>query len=225
MSVRTLALLIITIPSLAFSASSSRILIFGKTIRPAHVQIIPVAGNALAQFFTKNGYEAEFTQETKFFDEQTLKSFVAIIFLDTSEGILNLEQKKSLEDYFNRGGGLLAIHASIALGNDWPWFRTLIGTSFKDHPPIQVGRIMTSSQAWNQNDEWYNFTVPLDSWCKVQATVKVAGTLHESSWSKESSTHSRFWYTAMGHDGSLYTDSTSPLLKHILQGLRWVTHE
>lgn len=184
MAVRILTLLIAILPSIAFSAVPPHILIFGKTIRPAHVQIIPVAGSALAQFFLKNGYEAEFTQETKFFDEQTLKNFQAIMFLDTSEGILNLEQKKSLEDYFNKDGGLLAIHASIALGNDWPWFRSLVGTSFKDHPPIQVASVTTSSQICH-----------------------------------------RFWYTAMGHDASLYTDSASPLLKHIIQGMQWIIHE
>jgi hypothetical protein len=98
MIVRILTLLIVALPSLAFSASSSRILIFGKTIRPAHVQIIPVAGNALAQFFTENGYKTEFTQETKFFDDQTLKSFQTIIFLDTSEGILRIGSLKPIFD-------------------------------------------------------------------------------------------------------------------------------
>lgn len=230
MLVRLLVLFALTLFAFSASAetSTTRILIFGNTTRPAHSKIIPVAGKGLSDFFSKNGLDSTFTQDTSFINEKSLHSYRAVIFLDTSEGILNLSQKEVVESYFRHGGGILAIHSSIALGNDWPWFKNLVGTSFKSHLPIHSENVVIMSPAhasvskndlsWQQEDEWYEFSGEVDPSVEVVATVREK----PISWCREDKTQGRFWYTAMGHSEALYNGSNPSFLKHLLGATTWV---
>jgi hypothetical protein len=121
-------------------ASSPQILIFGKTIRPAHAEIISIAGSALVELLSKNGFKASFIQDPDLFDKANLKNYQALVLLDVSEGVISPAKKTSVESFFEQGGGIVAIHASVSAGKDWPWFKDLVGVSFVDHAPIQSAR-------------------------------------------------------------------------------------
>ncbi len=149
------------------SVEAKDVLIFGKTIKPAHMNIIPTAGKSLELFLSQNGFNAKFIQNLNFAQTLEIKNYDALIFLDTSEGILTLYQKKKIESYFKNGLGILAIHSSVALGNDWIWFKSLIGATFKNHPPIHSETVRRVEplhpsikhlpRTWTQEDEWYEF--------------------------------------------------------------------
>jgi len=199
------------------------VLIFGKTIKPAHTEIIPVAGHALENYFAANGFKATFTNNPNDLTRKSLKNIHALVFLDTSERVLNSQQKRAVQSFYKNKGGIMAIHASIAMGNDWPWFQKLIGASFRDHPPIQPGNVVASETSWTQNDEWYRFKNKIDPELSVIATVSAGNITQPISWLRETKSHERFWYTAMGHECSLYLDSQSPFMMHVLDGLRWTS--
>lgn len=225
---------------ISFAQSKPSILIFGKTLRPAHAEIIPGAIKSLGVLLTKNGFEAVVTQDSAVFSSDVLKSFNSIVLLDVSEGILNSEQKAAIEKFVDSGKGLLSIHASISAGKDWPWYKTKIGTLFLDHPPIQKGLIRvlepthpsmsTIGEKWSQNDEWYNFTDSLSANYKVLAEIDEStyqggkmGERHPITWCHEDG-RARVWFTAMGHDESLYTNMDSGFAKQLLGAAKWVSH-
>jgi type 1 glutamine amidotransferase len=236
----TLLFLGLFISQTSFAKSKPAILIFGKTLRPAHVEIIPGAIRSLGIIFKNNGFESVVTQDPNVFSKENLISFDSIVLLDVSEGILNSEQQLAIEKFVDNGKGLLSIHASISAGKDWPWYKQKIGTLFLDHPPIQKGviRIVNpnhystdmNDKTWAQADEWYNFTEPLNSNHKVLAEIDEStyqggkmGERHPISWCHEVG-EARVWFTAMGHDESLYANTSSVFAKHLLGAAKWVSH-
>jgi type 1 glutamine amidotransferase len=209
-----------------------KVLIFGKTLRSSHEKIIPVAGKALVSLSRANGFNPTFSNDPAIFSK--LSNFSTVIFLDVSQGVLNTAQKIAFEKYFEQGGGLVAIHASISAGRDWPWYRDLVGTLFSDHPKIQTATVhktnpamTTVADTWNQSDEWYNYTNPIPEQHQILATVDEStyrggkmGKTHPVTWCKEVG-KARVWYTAMGHDASLYKDSKSEFDHQIIWAMKW----
>lgn len=235
------ALILITITARATTTSKNRILIFGKTIRPAHAPIIPLAGAALTEFLSKNGFQVSFIEDSGELDSAHLSDYQSLVLLDVSEGTLSSDEKKSVELFFEQGGGIVAIHSSISAGKDWPWFRALVGTSFLDHAPIQPGTIritMPDDPAnrdlplrWEQSDEWYNFSSQIGAPKKVLATADEStfqggnmGTSHPITWSFDSG-KGKFWYTALGHSASLYVNSKDAFSQMLLQAVRWTSKQ
>ncbi len=211
-------LLIVILTFIAYKAvASPPVLIFGKTIRPAHQEIIPIAGSALVKQLSKQKILSEFTQDPTAFNKIS-KDIRAIILLDVSENVLSDSQKKSIETFYKNGGTLVTIHATIAAGKDWPWFRNLIGASFLDHSPIHSELVTETIPGsaivkWTQEDEWYNFSETLPKSTLAVATI---GKDNVISWV----VGSHFFYTAMGHSSSLYTEPNQGFINHIVNGLK-----
>ena len=234
-----LALSLFAFNPYAFSKNNSKILIFGKTIRPAHADIIPGAIRGLAQLLTDNGFQTHTTQDQAIFTTDSLLDFSAIVLIDVSEGVLSEAQKKVIENSVEQGKGLVAIHASISAGKDWPWFKNKIGTLFLDQPPIQKASVQVVNtnhpsmsllpESWIQADEWYNFTTALGSEQAILAVVDEAtysggkmGALHPIIWKYEKD-KIRIWYTAKGHTEVFYTDKKSELSRQILGAVKWAS--
>jgi type 1 glutamine amidotransferase len=228
---RALILFLLLATSAQARDALPKVLIFGKTLRSAHEKIIPVAGKALVALSKANGLNATFTDDPAIFSK--LDNFSTVVFLDVSQGVLNTAQKIAFEKYFEQGGGLVAIHASISAGKDWPWYRDLIGTLFLDHPKIQTAVVhkaspeMNVADSWSQSDEWYNYTNPIPEQHHVLATVDEnsyqggkMGKNHPVTWCKEVG-KARVWYTAMGHDASLYQDLKSEFDHQIVWAMKW----
>ena len=223
-------LLSITSATNLANAAALSVFVFGSTIKPAHQKIIPTAGKALVEFLNESGFRASFSQDAKLFNDNFLKEQSTVIFLDTSEQVLNRSQQIAVEHYFASGSKILAIHSSIAMGNDWPWFKSLIGTSFKRHPPIHAEKVtlasgplinLDSPVSWTQEDEWYEFSNDIGPEYKMLASVNT----HPVSWCRTFQNSGRFWYTSMGHSESLYTGAGKNFMKHLLSGVKWVTRQ
>jgi len=222
-------------------AETPKILIFGNTIRlKPHGEILPIAGPALEKYFTNNNINSFFTQDSSMITSSNLDKYSALVLLDVSEGVLNLEQQVAIENYFKKGHGILAIHASISAGKDWTWFQDLLGTKFVDHAPIQNGKVQVNStdshftklnQSWIQYDEWFNFTDPI----KAPRDIVVLsdetsyqggkmGLLHPIAWKLEKD-NGQFFYTSMGHPSDLYTNGENDFLKMLLSAAQWVMNQ
>jgi type 1 glutamine amidotransferase len=206
-------------------------------VRSAHEKIAPVAGKALVALAQASGFNATFSDDPAIFTARKLEGISTVIFVDVSQGVLETAQKTAFQKYFERGGGLVAIHASISAGKDWPWFRDLIGTLFSDHPEVQTATVQvdkTSSPAmspledsWSQSDEWYNFTNPIPQTHHILATIDEGsyhggkmGKPHPITWCREVG-KARVFYTAMGHLASLYQDPKSPFDRQLVWAMRW----
>lgn len=234
------SLMFLTTTSLA--NTSKQVLVFGKTLREIpHGVIIPVAGPLIVDELSRGGFTGQFTQDLKVLEDGSLAYFKALVLLDVSEGVLSELAKKNIENFFKIGGGIVAIHATISAGKDWPWFQNLIGTKFLDHATKQLGKVKLLDtndpsvaglpQSWSQIDEWFNFSNQISEPAKIVILSEESsysggrmGVFHPIAWRREVG-KGRFWYTAMGHPPELYKDVKSPFLKLISQATDWVSQQ
>src|SRR6059036_2076082 len=107
----------------------SRILLFTKTAG-FHHSSIPSGIAAIQQLGVTNGFDVDTTSNADFFEEDTLKKYDALVFLNTTGNLLNGNQEIALERFIQAGAGYVGIHAASDAEYDWGWYGRLVGAYF-----------------------------------------------------------------------------------------------
>lgn len=211
----------------------TKLLVFSKTAGFRHKSIEPGI-EALKKLGAENGFKVEATEDASVFNEDYLKDFNVIVFLNTTENILDEAQQKQMERFIQAGGGFVGIHAAADTEYEWPWYGKLVGAYFESHPKVQEATLHIVDKKhlatkplpaeWQKVDEWYNYK-------DINPNNKVLIKLDESSYEggKNGDNHPMAWYkeydggrafyTGMGHTDETYSD---PLyLKHLLGGIKY----
>lgn len=210
-----------------------RILVFSKTAAYRH-ESISAGKTALIKLGKENGFIVDTTENENYFQEDSLKKYSAIVFLNTTGNILNHPQQVSFERYIQAGGGYAGIHAAADTEYDWSWYGKLAGAYFLSHPKIQDANMKVLDrnhastrhlpESWMKKDEWYNYKeispeinilINLDEKSYEGGTN---GSQHPIAWYHEFD-GGRAFYTGMGHTNESYSDSV--YLKHILGGIKY----
>ena len=209
------------------------ILVFYKTAGFYH-ESIPDGIAAIQKLGQENNIAVETSKDASVFEENNLKKYKAIVFLNTTQDILNLKEQTAFETYIRGGGGFVGIHAATDTEYDWPWYNQLVGAYFDSHPAVQKATILVKDKKhpataflpdkWDRVDEWYNFK-------SINPKINVLATLDESSYKggKNGANHPVIWhhefdggrafYTAGGHTPESYRE---PLfLQHLLAGIKY----
>ena len=220
--------------SLASSCStkenSLRILVFSKTEDFRHIESIETGITTLKKMGEEHNVLVDTTEDASLFNEQKLKNYNAVIFLNVSGAIFNPEQRIAFQRYIEAGGGFMAIHASTDAERDWPWYNELIGAYFNSHPKVQKGIFQVVDKThpatdslpehFELTDEFYNFQ-------QVNPDIKVLVKIDETSYQggNMGENHPMVWYhdydggrsfyTEMGHTAESYN---SPEVKKIIWG-------
>ena len=212
-----------------------RVLIFSKTEGYRHTASIEEGQKAILKMAADNGFMADTSENPEMFNDDSLKHYRAVIFLNISGSVFNNEQRVSLKRFVQAGGGVLSIHASADAERDWPWFGRLIGAYYDSHPPVQKGKLITVDKnhpassfmpdSVYRTDEFYNFQ-------QVSPDIKVLVNLDEKSYTGGSmgSSHPSVWYQEFEGGRSFYTSWghtkeswREPLfLQQVRNGLQWV---
>ena len=214
-------------------SGNARILVFAKTA-DYHHESIPSGMAAIQKLGAENDFKVDTTTDANMFNDDTLKKYSTVLFLNTSGNVLNHHQEVAFERYIQSGGGFVGVHAATDTEYDWGWYARLVGANFESHPKIQeaVLHVVDSSMAatkgipaqWRRTDEWYNFK-------KLNKDVKVLMTIDEKSYEggKLGDSHPMAWYheydggrafyTALGHTEESYADAV--YLKHLLGGIQY----
>lgn len=178
------------------------------------------------------------TENAANFNEENLRRYQAVVFLNTTGDVLNQEQQNDFERFIQAGGGFVGIHAATDTEYDWPWYGKLVGGYFTSHPNnpnVREGEFFTVDHnhpasdslpdRFKRNDEFYNFrdiNPDIKVLVKIDETTYGGGTNgdnHPMSWYHEYD-GGRAFYTAMGHTNESFQE---PLfLYHLRGGLRWV---
>lgn len=80
------------------SGSKPRILIFTKT-KGYHHESIPSGVSAITKLGNENNFSVESTANARYFREDTLKNYAAVIFLSTTGDVLNGDQQVAFERF------------------------------------------------------------------------------------------------------------------------------
>lgn len=212
-----------------------RVLLFTRTEGYRHDSIEP-ACKALMERAERGRYRVQRTEDPAEL-QGALGETDVVVFLMTTGDVLDDPQQAALEAFVRGGGGFVGVHSSADTEYDWPFYRTLNGAWFADHPDIQHARLQVQRDSepslsflpasWEREDEWYNFR---DNPRSDQA-VRVLMTLDESSYhgGKMGDDHPITWcraldqgrsfYTGLGHTNESWQD---PLFLQLVEaGLRW----
>lgn len=215
------------------SSKEASILVFYKTAGYYH-ESIPDGIAALQKLGSEHHMRVDTTRDARFFTADGLKKYDAVVFLNTTQDVLDSLQQLAFEQYIRSGKGFVGIHAATDTEYKWPWYNKLVGAWFSSHPKIQDARVQVVNKkhpstsflpdVWERRDEWYNFK-------DINPEITVLANLDEQSYQggTNGANHpiawyhafdgGRAWYTAGGHTSESYKE---PLfLRHILGGLQY----
>jgi len=230
----------LAVASQARAAEEPRVLVFHLATGFRHAST-DAGVPALKALGAREKIRIESSDDPNIFNQQALKGFRAIIFLNTTtqrqkpeSGWLVGERRAALQAFVNGGGGVVGVHAATDSHYGWAWYGRLMGARFASHPPgSPVGSLAVVDRThpalgklpakFDRPDEWYYFD-DYDPTVRVLITLDPASigqtdaNPNPVSWVK---THEggRVFYTAMGHTPESFSDPL--VLNHIAAGLRW----
>jgi len=211
----------------------ARVLVFSKTTGYRHASI-PKGQEAIRQLGEQNGFLVDTTEDASLINEENLQQYAAVIFLSTTEDVLDDNQEADLQRYIQAGRGFVGIHAATDTEYQWGWFNRLVGAQFASHPQIQEAHItcVDSTHAstrhlphdWVRTDEWCNFKnlyPKINVLLNLEETSYTGGTNgeeHPIAWYHEYD-GGRAWYTALGHTEESFQEEA--FLQHLLGGIQY----
>lgn len=210
------------------------ILIFTKTEGFRHSSI-ETGTEALQKLASDENIGTLHTEDSHYFHPDSLSSFDAVVFLNTTGDILNDTQQAAFEQYIKNGGGFLGIHSAADTEYEWPWYGQMVGAYFTSHPRVQEATIEVHDHShsatsflpeeWSRTDEWYNYK-------NISDETEILMELDESSYEggENGDFHPIAWYhnfdggrafyTGLGHTKEAYSE---PLfLDHLRGALQYV---
>lgn len=211
-----------------------KVLVFSKTAGFKHASI-PAGLAAIQKLGQENGFKVDTTKNAELFNEDNLKQYSAVIFLNTTGNVLDYRQEAAFERYIQAGGGFVGVHAATDTEYDWGWYGKLVGAYFNGHPKIQEAKFIVKDQdfpatkfftdsVWQRSDELYNFK-KINPDIHVLLTIDEGsyeggtnGDFHPMSWYHEYD-GGRAFYTELGHTDESYTEDN--YLKHLLGGIQY----
>ncbi len=225
-------------PALLTQADSdgASILIFSKTTGWRHSSI-PFGIEAIEHLGVEHGFTPVFTEDAASFREDYLRGFQAVVFLNTTQNVLNPAQQTAFERYIQAGGGFVGIHSAADTEYEWPWYGKLVGAWFKNHPNHPNVRTATIDvvdrthpatehlpERWEREDEWYSyrsFYPGINVLAQLDEETYDGGTngsYHPIAWYHEYD-GGRAFYTGLGHTDESFGEPH--YLEHLLGGIRY----
>lgn len=209
------------------------LLVFYKTSGFYHTSI-PAGIRAIQQLGQSNNFRVDTTNNAARFQLDSLRKYKAVIFLSTTQDVLNPAQQQAFEQYIRLGRGFVGVHAATDTEYEWPWYNGLVGAYFNGHPKVQQATVRVTDSnhpatsflptQWVRTDEWYNFR-------NLATDLRVLATLDETTYSggTNGANHPIAWchsydggrafYTGLGHTDESYQE---PLfLRHLLGGITY----
>ena len=225
------------------------ILVFHKTNGYRHTSAITEGIKMLQAQGASNNWNVTESQDPSEFDD--LSSYKVVVFLNTSGGgLLNDTQKQNLENFIQAGNGFVGIHAATDTyrGTDaastWPWYNELVGgivqtspnhtsNNTTGHVDVKTNHEITDhlGTQWTKQEEWY-YWEQNGGWLYSEniTLLELQSTGSNSydakrpiTWYKEYD-GGRSFYTAMGHNGSDYSDDAE-FIEMIRKAVLWTAGE
>lgn len=211
-----------------------RVLLFYKTqFHASNVQAREAIRDLTEQLGQEYDLDVEITEtdDAAVFTPESLATYDTLAFAQTGGVLFNDAQRAALQGYIQNGGGWLGMHYAAWTGgavsehevNDW--YLRLVGAVAEHHPEnpaVKPGTVRVREpdhpltqglpNSFVRSDEWYDFNVnpagnvhTLLEADESTYTDGRHGTDHPITWCQEFD-GGRSWYTAMGHEGSAYSE-------------------
>jgi len=103
---------------------------------------------AIRKMGAQNGFAVDSSEDPGVFNEANLKQYTVLIFSSTNNEAFQTDaQREAFQNYIQKGGGFVGLHAATTTERQWPFFVSTIGGKFVRHPTLQkfVVRVVDSS--------------------------------------------------------------------------------
>lgn len=200
---------------------------------------------AVKKLGTEAGLEADVTDDPEFFEPGRLSRYAVIVFANTNnEAFLTDQQRDAFKGYIEHGGGFVGLHSASGSERTWPYFASVLGGRFIEHPPQQLLSVDVLDRSssftaglptqFQHKDECYFFTLmnpdvhPLLGVRKSTLVNTQKMKLDLSSYPEtlpvawyHTFDGGREFYLALGHNKEDYEDPM--ILNLIRRGIRWAS--
>ncbi len=245
-----LLIIAIVIASCSWAQDDDKInvLVFTKTSGYRH-ESISSGVKCMWELGLKHNWNVTATEDATLFNDEFLGKFDVVVWLNTTQDVLNDEQQKAFERFYRSGKGFVGIHSAADTEYEWEWYGKMIGGAwFKGHPPTQMATLIIedtdhpsmlifkemSMKTWTVIDEWYahkanprphvNVLMTLE-----ESSVKNLGDNPEPERVLMGGDHPMAWYhetdggrafyTNRGHTPESFEDDA--LREHFRGGIEW----
>jgi type 1 glutamine amidotransferase len=211
-------------------AGPLRVVLFSKTQGFRHDSI----GAARAALTALDAGWASRSTESSSELTQWLAATDVVVFLLTSGDVLSTSEERVFEAFINRGGGWVGIHSAADTEYHWPFYESLVGAWFLQHPAIASGTLSHDGgvavnhlpSRWPRTDEWYDFRRNPREVATVELTIDertyqggVMGADHPLAWRRTLDGGGRAYTTAVGHTAESWAEPL--LLEHVRRAIDW----
>ncbi|MFF0835047.1 MULTISPECIES: ThuA domain-containing protein [unclassified Streptomyces] len=172
------------------SGNQYRVLVFTKSADPKPA-VTDAGVSAIRQLGDQLRFAVQVTDDARKFDEEHLKQYRAVVFLNTSGDVLTTGQQDAFEAYYRAGGGFVGIGSAIEAQPDWTFLSDALGTRASGRAGVQPGTVKVADRVhdasknlpeyWTHTDDWYNFKSNVRGKSHVLATV-VEDAFKKQSW-------------------------------------------
>jgi type 1 glutamine amidotransferase len=213
-----ICLVLIMAFSLIAQDKKINVLVFSKTMGYRH-NSISTGLKMMSELAQERNWILTATENADLFTPDFLKTFDAVVFLNTTSDVLNDLQQKNFEAFMATGKGFVGIHAAADCEYDWAWYGKLVGAYFKIHPPAQAATVIFENtdhpsmvpfkglKTYHTIDEWYSFKenprAKVHVLARLDETSLDAATLKDDKW--KMGDHPLIWYQEIDNSRSFYT--------------------
>ena len=228
--------------------SIGKVLVFGGTGWYRHPETAAING-WLSRLSDELKMQVDVTESAK--DISTILSRYQVLILNNSNQltkILDQKQRKIIEEWYNKGGGIVALHAALVRQTEWAWLSELGGCDFDSDSEFLEAKVLVDPKAKNHptvkghgmefryKADWTNHTESVTGKPGFQVLLRVDESSYEpvrkffqdrggKPMGKDhpiawtNTLNGRFFYTELGHDvRSLETPFGR---QHIIEAIRW----
>ena len=91
------------------------------------------------------------TEDPTVFSAERLRSHQVVVFLNTTQDVLDATQEAVFEDWIRSGGGYVGIHSASDTEYQWTFYGHMMGAYFAGHPRVQQATIDVKNQNRNHS--------------------------------------------------------------------------
>jgi type 1 glutamine amidotransferase len=198
---------------------------------------------AIRKMGAERGFTVDVSDDPTVFADANLKQYAALVFSNSNnEAFATESQKEAFRRYIQSGGGFVGVHSSSGSQRDWPYFWSVLGGKFVEHPKMQTFTVQVvdsahvavkdSLSAFQWTDEVYfvdhlnpgihpvlvTDRTKLQFLAAMKSDVNTFGNPLPLAW-WQNFDGGREFYIALGHNKA---DYANPLLYGLIEnGLAW----
>jgi type 1 glutamine amidotransferase len=141
--VARLGLGLLLVASVSESATAQRrILVYTRNYTPdgkgyVHDNIAASVA-AIRKMGAERSFAVDVSDDPTSFTDANLRQYAALVFSNSNnEAFATDDQKDAFKRYIQSGGGFVGIHSASGSQRDWPYFWSVVGGKFVEHPRLQ----------------------------------------------------------------------------------------